>query len=275
MPDWSQLDELLVCPMCKTRFASTTPGEALRCAACETIYPPLAHGWDLIPANARSDSDQLWTAWDELQANGVVSYEMDPSNNLSVGKRADCDRFNEFCGFSGLVLDIGCGPQSWPAYFGKRDAAVRFLGVDPLAGDRPADYPQLRAIGESLPFGNCLFDHLVFATSLDHAVDPLPPLLEARRLAKVTGQVDVWIGEKDPGAPPPQHSPEWYRQLRVPTGAADPFHLRRLEHDDVESLLADAGLEVVEKTVSTVDTWRRHIFYRAIPCTSSGASSTG
>src|SRR5439155_20161971 len=105
-----------------------------------------------------------WSLWEELQANGEHSYTTAPEENLSVGARNDVARFAEFCDMRGAVLDVGCGPQIRPSYAG----ADRFVGIDPLRGERRRDFDFVQGIGEYLPFRDDSFDQVLFATSLDH-----------------------------------------------------------------------------------------------------------
>jgi SAM-dependent methyltransferase len=200
--------------------------------------------------------------WEQLQANGEVSYEEEPESNLGVGERADCLAFSRFCRFDGLVLDVGCGPQAWPAYYAVHTPETRFVGVDPLAGDRAADYVQVRALAEYLPFGDGRFDQVVFATTLDHFVDPERALTEGIRVLRPGDAVSVWIGEKQPDTPPPAESSDWYEGLVKPEGAEDVFHVKRLDLSEVESLLSAVGLEVLERESHRIDDFRANHFFR-------------
>jgi SAM-dependent methyltransferase len=197
-----------------------------------------------------------------LQHNGLVSYQESPEKNLAVGPREDCLAFSRFCCLSGLVLDIGCGPQPWPAYFAVHDEGTRFVGIDPLAPDAPADFMRLRGLGEYLPFRDGVFDRVLFGTSLDHMLDPRAVLRSARRVCKTGGQVVIWSGEKKPGAPRPEHSPQWYRQLVIPPGAEDPFHFKRFTEDELQGMLQVVGLQVLNHQGQSVDPWRTNHFYR-------------
>lgn len=233
------------------------------CETCGTEFPRLAIGWDFTVARAELGTAE-WDTWDELQANGVASYEAEPQNNLGVGDRADYQSFGRFCDFTGLILDIGCGPQAWPTHFGSRDAApATFVGVDPLVGNAAADYTQVRGLAEQLPFKTGAFDQAVMATTLDHFVDPLLALREAARVCRPDGVVSIWIGEKSPDAPRPEVSPAWYRSLKQPAGAEDVFHFERLSLERVEELLDRAGLDVSRRETHSVDEFRRNVFLQA------------
>jgi SAM-dependent methyltransferase len=254
-----ELSEILACPVCRGPLEQRE-AEA-RCTACGTTYGRLPYAWDLTPPRDRWSSGD-WEAWEQLQQNGDVSYREDPEHNLGVGPREDYLAFSTFAELGGLVLDVGCGPQPWPTHFAHHEPGTRFVGIDPLVGTQDADYTQLRALAEYVPFADGAFDHVVFATSLDHFVDPAVALNEARRVTAPEGTVEVWVGHKRADAPPPAISPEWYRSLVKPRDADDVFHLRRLSEDDSEALFARAGLLIVRAEVHRVDEFRTNRFYK-------------
>jgi SAM-dependent methyltransferase len=250
----------IACPACHRSLALVEGADAA-CDGCGERYPWSGHTWTLIPASTRQDP--RWSVWDQLQTNGLITYQRDPERNLAVGDRADCVAFSRFCGFDELVLDIGCGPQRWPAYFAEHTARTRFVGVDPLVSGPSSHYVQLQALGESLPFSAGTFRHAVFATSLDHFIDPVPPLREARRVCRPDGEIDVWLGEKWPGAPRPAISPDWYAQLERPSGAEDVFHFKRLTSADFRAAVeAAGGLRIAAEACHPVDAYRSNWFFR-------------
>lgn len=214
-------------------------------------------------------SSDPWQAWEVLQANGVASYESDPEHNLAVGERSDFRRFGEFCDLSGDVLDVGCGPQPWPSHFSAAPPQTRLVGVDPLVGERPADYTQVRGLAEHLPFADAAFDHVVFATTLDHFVDPVAALREAIRVHRPGGTIVAFVGHKSPEAPRPAKSPSWYTELRPPNGYDDVFHVKRLDPSAAEDLFARSGLRLVEAESHVVDEYRSNHFFRLQPADSA------
>jgi len=163
------LNRTAACPRCGASLAIEL-GLDGRCEKCEARYPALPYGWDLTPPRELWSSE-MWTTWQGVQENGRVGYEEDPERNIAVGQREDATAFARFCGLAGLVLDVGCGPQEWPSYFRDYAPGTRFVGVDPLVGERPAGYTQLRALAEHLPFRSGVFDQVLFATTLDHLGD--------------------------------------------------------------------------------------------------------
>jgi SAM-dependent methyltransferase len=260
------LNTILACSWCKASITLPETRKGIVCDACGEVYAPLRYTWEMIPSRHRQQemSSDLWRAWKQLQDNGSISYQMDPEHNLSVGEREDCKAFSDFCCFRGLVLDVGCGPQMWPAYFGDPSSQAIFVGIDPLVGDSDAGYMQFRALGELLPFQTGVFDHVVFATSLDHTVEPLVALLEAKRVCRPGGQINIWFGEKRPGESRPTDPSGWYADLEKPDLAEDVFHMVLLRKDKVFSLLHQAGLDIVEHTEMVVDDYHSHFFVRVI-----------
>jgi SAM-dependent methyltransferase len=221
----------------------------------------MPHALDLTPRPDDRNSE-IWTAWTKLQENGVVSYEQDPERNLAVGEREDCTRFSRFCGFSGLVLDVGCGPQPWPAYLSGSASGTVFCGVDPLVGDKPGKYTRVRGLAEYLPFRRGVFSHVVFATTLDHFVSPHAALVEARRVLIPSGTIEVWLGQKAEDTPAPDKSHDWYDQLIKPAGAEDVFHMERLDEVAAINLFDSAGLQVVGKKSYQAGEYRTDNFFR-------------
>ena len=260
-----QFADAIACPGCNGRL-SLTYSEAAICEQCKESYRWIGETWDLVPSRHR-ESSALWAAWDQLQANGLVSYREDPEHNLAVGVRPDCLDFSDFCAFDGRVLDVGCGPQPWPAYFRAHTARTRFVGVDPLIETSSGQYLQLRAVAEYLPFRSGAFDHVVFATSIDHFVDPVQALREAGRTCRADGEINLWIGEKRAGAPARAESPEWYLRLERPAGSEDLFHIKRLDLEDVRRFVGEAGLHAQDHEVRRVDEYRTNHFLRLRPRT--------
>jgi SAM-dependent methyltransferase len=253
---------LLACPVPTCRSAQLVEEETdFVCQACGERFALKGTTLDFTPANWKSSLNR-WGTWEKLQANGMASYTQAPEQNLGVGRRADCLAFSRFCDLRGLVLDIGCGPQAWPAYFAEYHPDTRFIGIDPLLPLQSVNYPRVCGLGEYLPFQNGVFDRTLFATSLDHMLDPVAVLKEARRVTKPEGHVILWSGEKKSGAPRPKVSPSWYRELQVPEGAEDPFHFRRFPEDEVQEYIGQAALSIVEHQAMPIDDWRTNHFYR-------------
>ena len=253
----------LICPNCSAPLPPLD-GDAVDCPSCATTYRRLPFAWDLTPPREALTAGQ-WAVWEQLQRNGEVSYEADPEHNLGVGAREDVQRFSRFAGLAGTVLDVGCGPQPWPAYFDHHAPGTRFVGVDPLVGERAARYERFRALAEHLPFAAGSFDVVLFAGTLDHFVDPALALAEAERVLRPGGTIAVYLGHKRDGAPKPAVSHAWYEALEVPDGAEDRFHMERFGPDEASALFARAGLAVTDQEDHRIDDWRSYHFYRLAP----------
>jgi SAM-dependent methyltransferase len=252
----------LACPVCNTTLPALDRGVTqLDCSRCGARYAKGQHVFDLTPPASVRDGSEIWKAWDQIQANGLSGYTADPIRNLSVGERADCRSFGKFAACRGLVLDVGCGPQAWPAYY-ERSPDIAYVGIDPFADLEPADFVKFVGLGEFMPFADSVFDHVMFATTLDHFVAPVRVLEEAARVAKPSGSIEVWLGETDTAAPKPKESPEWYRRLTRPALADDLFHIKRLNHGDFLALVDRAGLRVHDRESHRVDPYRVNNFYR-------------
>ena len=252
--------EIVACPLCSTDLPINDADNRVMCHGCKSTFIKGRYVWDFIPTDI-AWSSPMWRTWQQLQVNGMASYQSDPEHNLAVEAREDIRCFTLFCNCHGLVLDVGCGPQSWPSYF-KRAEGTRYVGVDPLIEDIPGEFLRLRALAEFLPFRTGVFDHVLFGTSLDHFVDPVAALRAAARVCKPSGEIDIWVGEKSANAPKPAVSPEWYRRLRKPDLAEDMFHIKRLSGKAFIDLTAAAGLTLVQTEVQTVDDFRTNYFYR-------------
>ena len=225
----------------------------------EQIYRKFGTYWDFFPETDLEFLNQnIWKTWQKLQNNGEVSYNEDPSGNLGVGPLKEYINFAKFCNYRGFVLDIGVGPQKNPSHFeGFKKKNVTFVGVDPLVGSQPRDFIFFRAIGEHLPFKDSIFDQILFTTSLDHFLDPVVALIEAKRILKDTGDILVLMGDKvkDVSGSTIVKTNEWYEKLKIPNGADDRFHFKKFGVEEFEYLIKKAGLKIVEKVRKPVRDW--------------------
>jgi SAM-dependent methyltransferase len=281
------VEDLVVCGVCQGELRELAAGPS--CERCNRAYRRRAGVPDLTPIPPPDETMRSkWSLWEELQANGELSYRDEPEASLSVGDRDDVARFGVFCELSGLVLDVGCGPQALPAYSGGE----RFVGIDPLRGEDERQFDFVQGLGEYLPFRPRTFDHVIYATSLDHLIDPIRALREAARVLKPHGTIEIWSGEAPaPLTPLPsaahalhllRHADlrEFARNVRhrlgrrtasqaaplasayrIPDGAADAFHLFESTKDHVDETISQAGLTIVQ--TGTAPPWQR--FLRVAP----------
>jgi ubiquinone/menaquinone biosynthesis C-methylase UbiE len=224
------------------------------------------------------DIEAATRTWETLQNNGAVAYDADPQANLSVGPRREARQFAEFSELSGTILDVGCGPQAVPSY--GLDVDGRLVGIDPLTGVQPRQFDFVKGIGEYLPFRDETFDRVLFATSLDHVLDPLKALREARRVVRPTGLIGIWFAEHHHshdeektlgtraatvrlmlrrgqyralakrtlvalGASKQSLRPAYMSDLEVPPGAVDHFHAYNLTRHMVDDWMGAADMTTV------------------------------
>jgi len=219
--------------------------------------------WNFIPSELKIFNKTRWDAWNTLQKNATIPYTEYAEQNLGVGPREDFLLFAEFCGFRGNVLDIGVGPQKCPTHIQYSNTPdVFFVGIDTLVGQQPRDFAFAQALGEYLPFNLEIFDQVLFVTSLDHFIEPIVAMREARRVLKPAGDMIIWLGEKDKNAPKHAKSPDWYRSLEIPEGAEDPFHFKRISISEFKQLACAAEMNIVDEAIHPVDEWRKNCFYR-------------
>jgi SAM-dependent methyltransferase len=257
--------DLVVCPVCRTDLAQTESG--WHCASCRRVFSgdPL----DLTPIPPPDEElAAKWDLWERLQANFLSAAMAVPEHSLSVTERPDASAFATFCAMSGTVLDIGCGTQALPTYAPLADC--RFVGIDPLAGERERRFEFVQGLGEYLPFANATFDQALFATSLDHMLIPPRAVEEAARVIRPGGAVSVWFGEVDrpyvpppppgiltrvrmrlsqtlrPAPPPDPGEPEYLARLEQPEGAIDKFHVAHPTAETTVAWLTAAGLSEIE-----------------------------
>jgi SAM-dependent methyltransferase len=229
--------------------------------------------WDFIPKEYGQYSKPAWQIWQQLQENGMSSYAEDPVANIAVGPIPEYVEFGKFCDFRGIVLDVGVGPQSNPTHLDQcQRKEAFFVGIDPLIGEQPREFAFVKGLGEYLPFRAKLFDRVLFVTSLDHFINPIVALAEARRVLRDDGTLCIFHGEKDAATPRPAKSPAWYERLSVPAGAEDPFHIRRFPARQLDAYLETLNLRTTEVKVHEIDRWRRGFFYRVVKAPRRGST---
>jgi SAM-dependent methyltransferase len=220
---------------------------SLRCDDCGRSFASPQGVVDFTPHPLPdSDVDARRPLWERVERNGLVGYDANPEHNLSVTDREVTTAFGRFAGLQGLVLDVGCGPQSQPSY--ARELEGRLIGIDPLRGADRREFEFVQGLGEYLPFRASVFDRVLFATTLDHMLSPRRALLEASRVTRSGGEIAIWCGDERTKPAFTGASASWYEGLDVPEGAQDRFHVTRLNRDSLLDLLGDTGLTVVEES---------------------------
>ena len=187
------LDDLLVCAVCHCELPLNAIKEDGRaeCPECGRLYVCSAGVYNMTPLPLPDEElKSKWAVWQMLQDNSLPFYARAPELNLSIGPREDAQAFKTFVQSSGLILDIGCGPQARPSYL---PANAEVVGIDPLLGQQPREFSFVQGIGEYLPFRNEIFDHILYASSLDHIINPQRSLAEAARCLKPGGHISLWI----------------------------------------------------------------------------------
>ena len=136
--------------------------------------------------------DKKREQWIKKQYHGLKSYNEEIENENYIFDSISKE-FGTFCDLNGQILDIGCGIRSTLPYEICSDGS-NFIGIDPLNGKDKRNFTFIQAIGEHLPFKDDSFDHIIFATSLDHIIDPTIVLVEANRILKENGKINIWCG---------------------------------------------------------------------------------
>jgi SAM-dependent methyltransferase len=172
---------VLACPDCRSRLVDN--GAALVCEGCGRPYEQKGDVPLLLPR------ESLGEAWMRKQELGEQEYDgaMDETA-IEVARR-----FSTFAAVEGLVLDVGCGVEPLPVYLEGRDP----VGVDPILGTQPRDFPFVQGVAERLPFADASFGGAISATMLDHVAEPAEVLLEIRRVLRPGGRLAVWVGVVD------------------------------------------------------------------------------
>ena len=79
-------------------------------------------------------------------------------------------------------------------------------------------------------------------------------------MRKPTGG-QVLLGEKDKNAPPAGEKNDWYEKLRIPEGAEDQFHYKRISSMDFIQNVKEIGLKISLQKRIEIDDFRRNNFY--------------
>ena len=132
-----------------------------------------------------------------------------------------------------LCLDVGCGILPKPNYM--NDTSV-YYGIDPFFGEYKRAFPFTQAIGEYLPFPSNTFDAVLFMSSIDHAIEPIQALREARRVGRT---LVVWTGLRTDA-----EIARWKQSGKN----YDIFHQRGFSEKLLIELIREVGITTLSKT---------------------------
>ena len=133
--------------------------------------------------------DAMINKWLSKQYCGLTGY-IEEIKNVNFTFDSIAIEFGRFSNLDGLILDVGCGIRSDLVY-SIRSKDGTFIGIDPFI-EYKRNFQFVGAVGEYLPFQSNLFDHVIFATSLDHVVNPRIVLKEVKRVLKDGGKINIW-----------------------------------------------------------------------------------
>jgi SAM-dependent methyltransferase len=264
---------LLACPRCR---GSVEQGERLlRCARCVAVYEVRDGIPDLLPWSGGVPGPE-WARWRE-KLDRLAAWRRATWNGSSAAEarqRVADDLAAQFFEFArvpegGAVLEIGCGSGEMSRYLPRR----RYWGLDPMPLPAEAPAPALgspgpffvRGVGEALPLADDAIETVLLCETLDHALDPVRVIREARRVLRQGGALAVMQSVRPVTGPPPLRV-----RLRRAAGRikARLTLSRRVQDDDTKMhlLTADAlsALAGAELLVEAGITRGQTMFLRAL-----------
>jgi len=173
--------------------------------------------------------------WKNLQAFEASSYKADYARtgsylgHFSVPEFESTSLIRNIVQTYHLCLDVGCGILPKPNYMGE---AV-YYGIDPFFGEYKREFPFTQAIGEHLPFPSDTFDAVLFMSSLDHAIEPIQILREAKRVGR---NLVVWTTLRTEAA-----IAHWKQSGRN----FDVFHQWAFSKRSLRELIEEAGFTIM------------------------------
>ena len=190
---------------------------------------------------ARYIGSRNLAAWVELQRRAETSYAIRTEGHFSTKKVPAALEYGAFIAKlpAGEVLDLGCGKLSRPAYM--MGAKHRFFGIDPIAFEADRAFHFVRGYADFLPFKPAVFDHAIFASSLDHAINPMRALEEAVRVVRPGGTISAWVKTRAPD----ETFKRWADRARYFTMPFNEHHNWAFTRDSLGPLLEAAGLKNV------------------------------
>jgi SAM-dependent methyltransferase len=169
--------------------------ELSHCWNCNLGYLATSNSFSFKFENLLSGiSWRKFIKWSLAQNAGLVSYELLSEASLSDENNPGSRLFSHYVlahrASGKVVLDIGCGPLTWPSYFPPDWRNSSSIGADPF----PTSFggSVVKGTGEFLPIGEGVIDNVLAATSLDHTMDLMRTLQETFRVLRVGGRLIIW-----------------------------------------------------------------------------------
>lgn len=142
------------------------------------------------------------------------------------------------------VLEVGCGTGNFLRQF--RGKAARLIGVDltfgmlEVARDEHPDLELVQGNARRLPFRSAGIDLVASAQALHHIWDPIPVVMEMRRVAGPEGRVLIVD----------QHTTESYEQAALMNQLEmirDPSHAASRPLSAFRIIVESSGLQIVDE----------------------------
>ncbi len=212
-----ELLDLFRCPRCRAPLERTNDSTALRCRACDAVYPVVGGVPRLAGEAYVASFGRQWNRYDvardeEDEATFAVKTGIDPR---TLDGR--------------LVLDAGCGGGRYAKLAGRFGAKV--VGVDLSAAVEKAaalcaGLPNVAIVQADLldlPIAERVFDIAFSIGVMHHSPDPRRAFAQVAARVKPGGQLAVWLYRKNT---PPQ---EWLNSAlravttRLPARVLEPL----------------------------------------------------
>ena len=137
---------------------------------------------------------RIFDLWEDLQKREYSAQKKSPVGVFSVESCESANMVGDILReqLHGECLDIGCGLLPLPAYM-KNQPNIKFIGIDPFEDKIEREFDFVAGVGEHLPFNDMAFDGVLFASTIDHMIDPSTAFAEAYRVLKNGGKLFVWF----------------------------------------------------------------------------------
>ena len=144
---------------------------------------------------------------------------------------------------SGLCLDVGCGIVPTPSYMIDQDT-VKFIGIDPDTRNTHRSFPYVCAIGECLPFKDNTFNGVLFASAIDHMIEPWAAVRESSRVLVNNGVLIIWYTN------------------RIIDRTDDPNHKWQFNTSSIWSLVSNSNFVLVDDVHIEINSCERVLIAR-------------